>query len=768
MFNVADCFRRVFLVYVLLVMLPARQAAAQANAPAVPLPVLRMPNLAVGTRCFGFLPCTQIDRFGLRLRAAALVAFRPERAHERDLYAARIQLTPSITLMEWAELGVAIPITLYKKDSGVAPIYEPLAPFGRVRIPLEGLLGNVATTAFVRVPIVAGPFVGGSPATTTDLPYRPASQFELGLALHKRIGPISASAALAAAVAQNRVEISGGGELSYRFSILTLFVQGHGVGIPKCPKEEADLNFCASGFRFAAGARFTFDLGQGGLFVGAGGGSVEPGWMIGGQFGLDYDEGVRRMHGDGHEAAQRWWQARFDAASAAWARWRSAAAVWHEDEVVAARRVLPTPGIFTPVLGAQAPPQSPWLDQLLDDAPHPFPSAPVAPAPASASTGSTPSSASTATRANALPRSHAAHPRRAAPHNALKVALADARRGQVPPVPGFIVGWDDPNKLRDAELAQLAWQVERERQTQHEQERWRQSPALPPMEKVMLNWVATAPARGVLGLLAMSGPGRRAEAEEQMRKLRPLPCSPAEEEACGAVETMLDQTVLLLGPAAAETALVRGSTLLAAREAAAAAGRGAEFAAAEAAALAEAGAAEVGESAAPRFAGLLDRFTARLNPTNYRVCGVNCGAGGIEFRPPRLPTSAATDEAAGTLEDAVGAVAEHEAPVLGQVQTGSSRARGIYEFPDQTTGGKPYVGQSSNLPQRLKQHEGSGRLIPGTERTTPVDGGKTAREIAEHQRIQEITRGEPARLSPNVANKVDPIGPSRQHLLDRK
>ena len=72
------------------------------------------------------------------LRAAALVAFRPERAHERDLYAARVQLTPSITLMEWAELGVAIPITLYKKESGVAPIYEPLAPFGRVRIPLEG------------------------------------------------------------------------------------------------------------------------------------------------------------------------------------------------------------------------------------------------------------------------------------------------------------------------------------------------------------------------------------------------------------------------------------------------------------------------------------------------------------------------------------------------------------------------------------------------------------------------------------------------------
>ena len=633
MFIVADCLRRVFLVCVLLAMLlPTRQVSAQANAPVAPLPVLRMPNLAVGTRCFGFLPCTAIDRFGLRLRAAALVAFRPERAHERDLYAARVQLMPSITLMEWAELGVAIPITLYKKDAGVAPIYEPLAPFGRVRIPLEGLLGGIATTAFVRVPIVAGPFIGGLPTTTTDLPYRPASQFELGLALHKRIGPISASAAIASTVAQSRVEISGGGELSYRFSILTLFVQGHGVGITKCPKEEADLNFCASGFRFAGGARFSFDLGQGGLFVGAGGGSVEPGWMIGGQLGLDYDEGVRRMHGDGVEAAQKWWQARFDATAAAWAKWRSAAAVWHEDEEVAARRVLPTPGIFTPVLGAQAPPQSPWLDQLLDDAPRPFPSTPIAPAPPSANTGNTPGSAPTANRGNTLPRQHPAHPGRAAPHNPLKAALADARRGQVPSVPGFIVGWDDPNKLRDAELEQLAWQVERERQARQEQERWRQSPALPPMEKVMLNWVATAPARGVLGLLAMSGPGRRAEAEEQMRKLRPLPCSPAEEEACGAVETMLDQTVLLLGPAAAETALVRGSTLLAAREAATAAGRGAEFAAAEASALAGGGAVEVGEASAPRFAGLLDRFAARLNPANYEVRGLGSNFGNVRYR----------------------------------------------------------------------------------------------------------------------------------------
>ncbi|MFX5555260.1 hypothetical protein ABTE11_23540, partial [Acinetobacter baumannii] len=50
---------------------------------------------------------------------------------------------------------------------------------------------------------------------------------------------------------------------------------------------------------------------------------------------------------------------------------------------------------------------------------------------------------------------------------------------------------------------------------------------------------------------------------------------------------------------------------------------------------------------------------------------------------------------------------------------------------------------------------------------TEVLGGKTAREIAEHQRIQELTDGVPARLSPNVANKVDPIGPNRRYLLNQ-
>lgn len=43
-----------------------------------------------------------------------------------------------------------------------------------------------------------------------------------------------------------------------------------------------------------------------------------------------------------------------------------------------------------------------------------------------------------------------------------------------------------------------------------------------------------------------------------------------------------------------------------------------------------------------------------------------------------------------------------------------------------------------------------------------VLGGKTAREVAEHNEIQEITGGRKAKTSDKVANKRDPIGPKRR------
>jgi RHS repeat-associated protein len=87
---------------------------------------------------------------------------------------------------------------------------------------------------------------------------------------------------------------------------------------------------------------------------------------------------------------------------------------------------------------------------------------------------------------------------------------------------------------------------------------------------------------------------------------------------------------------------------------------------------------------------------------------------------------------------------------------------GIYEFPDQKAGGTPYVGQSENIPRRLGEHEAAGRLAPGTETTTSVPEGKTAREIAEHNRIQELTGGQKAKNSPSVSNQRDPVGSRRR------
>ena len=72
------------------------------------------------------------------------------------------------------------------------------------------------------------------------------------------------------------------------------------------------------------------------------------------------------------------------------------------------------------------------------------------------------------------------------------------------------------------------------------------------------------------------------------------------------------------------------------------------------------------------------------------------------------------------------------------------------------------------LHNRLKTHEKNGRLEPGTETRTEVKGGKTAREIVEHKKIQEKTGGVPAKDSDTVSNKRDPIGPKRRHLVEEE
>lgn len=87
---------------------------------------------------------------------------------------------------------------------------------------------------------------------------------------------------------------------------------------------------------------------------------------------------------------------------------------------------------------------------------------------------------------------------------------------------------------------------------------------------------------------------------------------------------------------------------------------------------------------------------------------------------------------------------------------------GTYEFT--ATNGKKYIGQSGNISRRLREHKRSG-MWDGkpTVIQRPVAGGKTAREIAEQRRIDELG----GIMGGRVANKRNPIGPNRQHLLKR-
>jgi hypothetical protein len=97
------------------------------------------------------------------------------------------------------------------------------------------------------------------------------------------------------------------------------------------------------------------------------------------------------------------------------------------------------------------------------------------------------------------------------------------------------------------------------------------------------------------------------------------------------------------------------------------------------------------------------------------------------------------------------------------IRTGSTTVEeGIYEFT--ATSGRTYVGQSGRITERVAEHVQSGKLgakEAGKVVRTEVRGGKTAREIAEQRRIDELGGVK----SGNLENKKNPIGEARKHLM---
>jgi hypothetical protein len=160
----------------------------------------------------------------------------------------------------------------------------------------------------------------------------------------------------------------------------------------------------------------------------------------------------------------------------------------------------------------------------------------------------------------------------------------------------------------------------------------------------------------------------------------------------------------------------------------------------------------------------------RLGVAEVEMATSGHGEGAAETRTESSSARGASAEA-GLAREAVSVEAGAAEGAAARAGSGSSSAgvtrEGIYQFADAKAGGKPYVGQSGDVPTRLDQHAAAGRHTTGEATVTPVSGGKTAREVAEHRQIQKLTGGVPARKSPNVANKVDPIGPKRQELLKK-
>ena len=114
----------------------------------------------------------------------------------------------------------------------------------------------------------------------------------------------------------------------------------------------------------------------------------------------------------------------------------------------------------------------------------------------------------------------------------------------------------------------------------------------------------------------------------------------------------------------------------------------------------------------------------------------------------------------GAAERKLAQLAAKNAAQLGEGLLGSAAKEGIYWF--ESTSGKVYVGQSSNIPSRLAAHMRSGKLSSSgldAVQTLEVRGGKLAREIAEQHKINELGG---IRVLENVRN---PIGPRREHLL---
>ncbi|HWQ54666.1 MAG TPA: RHS repeat-associated core domain-containing protein [Bryobacteraceae bacterium] len=168
-------------------------------------------------------------------------------------------------------------------------------------------------------------------------------------------------------------------------------------------------------------------------------------------------------------------------------------------------------------------------------------------------------------------------------------------------------------------------------------------------------------------------------------------------------------------------------------------------------------------NAAAGFADNIQDAATLFNPAASPLQRIGAG---LSLASELLPVSVGDVKDAGRLlgviDDAVDAGKQVVRSADDVADTGK-KLEGIYEFSEK---GKTYVGQSGDVAGRVGQHLESGKLVPGTTVTvTPVPGGKTAREVAEQKRINQLggTANTPGSQTTNQRN---PVGPKRQKRIE--
>ena len=265
--------------------------ADQADTPIPPL-VRRLPNLPLGSRCLGTLPCAESGDYGIHLRGLGVLALD----ENHQIIGGRFEPGLMLSAMEVGECGVSFPLRFYELG---LPVPERVRLFCKASLP-KGLLPTSHGAAFISMNLASGPFdearaPSGPRSTTADI----------GAALGGDVLKVLRLGAAAwATLGEGQPELHAGAELLLRTDFVTLFGQvqfenrvGCGLSAP----------LCAWGLLSLLGVSVPLDASPTSAYVGLGRGQAQPWMIVALQGGVTYDVAVRNRVGDGHQAVEHWW-----------------------------------------------------------------------------------------------------------------------------------------------------------------------------------------------------------------------------------------------------------------------------------------------------------------------------------------------------------------------------------------------------------------------------------------------------------------------------